>query len=95
MRAQNNNIKAVPPSSTSLNHHSIQINTLKNINEFRAFLYSEVKRQSTRPVNIDDINHFINSPEGQKGLALFISNRMTPTEITRPKAFGDILKTKF
>ncbi len=91
MRAQEDNIKLVPPSNVSLNQDQNWINTPANINVYRAFLYSEVKRTSKNPVDIHQINQFIDSPEGQKGLALYISTRMQPKKSARPKSFGALL----
>ena len=91
MRAQNYNSKAAPPSGNSLLQDKNRINTPKNLSNYRVFLYSEAKRQSNYPVDIQEIDNFINSPEGQKGLALFISIRKPPKEITRPKALSEVL----
>ena len=82
--------KSTAPSKVSLLQDQIRSN---NQNCYRAFLYSEATRHSKNPVNLEEINQFINSPEGQRGLALFISFRPPSKEITRPQCIGTSLNS--
>jgi hypothetical protein len=57
------------------------------------FLCSECKRLTAAPVDIPEINQFIDSPEGQKGLK-HLSMRRLSQDNERPKSFSEVLKSQ-
>ncbi len=55
------------------------------------FLYNECKRISCADVNSDQINQFIESKEGQRGLEAFCAMQNPMPVQSRPKKVSDLL----
>lgn len=92
MLAHNDNTIQVPPSNKSINHVDEHINFCsKQLNSYTTFLYNEATRISSRLVTLQEIQSFIQTPEGQKGLKAYISMSKPSRPIVTPKAVGQVL----
>lgn len=61
--------------------------------EYVSFLYDNARRTTTQTVTIDNIHEFIQTPEGQKGLASFkaMRSQRTVPSVKQPMRVGAFL----
>jgi hypothetical protein len=61
--------------------------------EYVSFLYDSARRTSNRPVTISEIQEYINTPDGQKGLVSFkaMSMQRRAKEQSSPRRMGEFL----
>jgi hypothetical protein len=92
MLAHNDNTIQVPPSNKSIEQDANHINYCsKSLNSYTTFLYNEARRLSSRPVSLQEIQSFIQTPEGQKGFRAYITMSKPSRPIATPKAVGQVL----
>lgn len=72
--------------------NATQNNILSRIErEYVSFLYDNARRTTNKTVTVDQIQQFITTPEGQKGLESFKAMRKRPVAEKQPMRVGAFL----
>lgn len=85
-------VTAHPYDRTIITMNATQNNILSRLErEYISFLYDNARRSSNVTVTISQIEEFISTPEGQKGLQSFSAMRKTPKPSKQPERIGAFL----